>query len=79
MGTAKTAGSGDVFGKPAPGHQKGMLRVLNFAFVAAHNRSSLNREWSGAYRVRIQLERFEKSFGFGPFFMIRPLIAQNLR
>ena len=36
----------EVFGKPAPVYQKGMLGMLNFAFVAAHNRSSLNREWS---------------------------------
>jgi hypothetical protein len=31
----------DVLAKPAPGHQKGMLGVLNFALVAAHNRSTL--------------------------------------
>ena len=54
----KSPDQADVFAKPAPGHQKGVLGVLNFAFVVAHNRSSLVREWSGAYRVRIQLVRY---------------------
>lgn len=75
----KSSDQADVFAKPAPVQQKSMLGVLNCAFVAVHNRSALDREWSGAYKVRTQLERFEKFFSFGPFFLIRPLSAQLVR
>ena len=36
----------DVFGKPTPSHQKGMLSVLYVCFVVAPGRSLLRWEWS---------------------------------
>ena len=36
----------DVFGKPAPSHQKGMLSVLDECFAVAHDRSFLHQAYS---------------------------------
>jgi len=37
----KLLGQAEVFGKPAPRHQKGVLRVLSVCFADAHDRSLL--------------------------------------
>ena len=36
----------DVFGKPAPNHQKGVLRVVSVLFAVAHDRSLLQWDCS---------------------------------
>ncbi len=36
----------DLFGKPAPSHQKGMLSVLDEYFAVAHDRSLLQWAYS---------------------------------
>ena len=36
----------EVFGKPAPNHQKGVLRLLSLCFAVTHDRSLLPEAYS---------------------------------